>query len=319
MTIMSSRVVKATRFGVSAGLALLLGVGFMPCGCGHTTGAVASRVASSEPEGPPDRRRVTKTVVQELTVCALEARASAPWRKSPEEMPTYWVEFDFEATEEGNVDLVTLTHSTLEDPGGERCMARALRGMMLPLTQMVKDLEEQGPISPIWADARPPLGADGRGLMGTTLPLPVVGGGGLIVLIPVVIVGIGIYIVLSSRVKTKAKTKDHVLTCPREVLSALEATKRDLCNNGYPATCTGDRERDFVRDRHDAIRCSDIRESIKQRRKCVEMRERIQKECYGGNTDYGHQEAIDGQQGGLDACLKLEAINCAEGHPMANL
>jgi hypothetical protein len=35
--------------------------------------------------------------------------------------------------------------------------------------------------------------------------------------------------------------------------------------------------------------------------------------------DGGHQEAIDGQQGGLDACLRLQEINCTSGHSMANL
>jgi hypothetical protein len=65
--------------------------------------------------------------------------------------------------------------------------------------------------------------------------------------------------------------------------------------------------------------CSQIRLRIEAFRECLRRRMAIQDECFGGAPDPTHANALVEFQRGLSACLALEAVNCAAGHPMANL
>jgi len=52
---------------------------------------------------------------------------------------------------------------------------------------------------------------------------------------------------------------------------------------------------------------------------CLRIRQQIQDECFGGKPDEAHERAISEVINGINICLDLEKINCAPGHPMANL
>jgi hypothetical protein len=65
--------------------------------------------------------------------------------------------------------------------------------------------------------------------------------------------------------------------------------------------------------------CSQIRLRINAVRECIRLRQRIQDECFGGAPDPTHANVLSELNSGLAACLALEAVNCAPGHPMANL
>jgi hypothetical protein len=47
-------------------------------------------------------------------------------------------------------------------------------------------------------------------------------------------------------------------------------------------------------------------------------RREIQRECFGGKSDAGHEKAKDQVDQGIENLKLLEATNCASGHPMAD-
>jgi hypothetical protein len=65
--------------------------------------------------------------------------------------------------------------------------------------------------------------------------------------------------------------------------------------------------------------CSQIRHRIEAVRECLRLRQGIQTDCFGGVPDPTHAAVLAELQSGLAACLALEAVNCAPGHPMASL
>ena len=67
------------------------------------------------------------------------------------------------------------------------------------------------------------------------------------------------------------------------------------------------------------IPCSAILLSRQQRLACLNARKLVQEKCFGGNPDPGHKKAIEQEQDGLNNCEALKLINCAKGHPMAEL
>jgi hypothetical protein len=64
--------------------------------------------------------------------------------------------------------------------------------------------------------------------------------------------------------------------------------------------------------------CSQIRQRIAAVRECIRLRQNIQDQCFGGAPDPTHAKVLTELQSGLAACLALEAVNCAPGHPMAD-
>jgi len=52
-------------------------------------------------------------------------------------------------------------------------------------------------------------------------------------------------------------------------------------------------------------------------KKVLEKRWEIQKECFGGKPDQSHDKTMTQFEQGIANIKKLEAKNCAPGHPMA--
>ncbi len=104
---------RVTRFGVSAGFTLLLGILFVPLGCGHE---VAFTAVPPSHRHSYDSRKLPKDVVEQITACAKQSTAGS----LEGEPPVYGVEYDMEATVSGQVDAVTLTRSTLGDHASRR-------------------------------------------------------------------------------------------------------------------------------------------------------------------------------------------------------
>jgi hypothetical protein len=110
------------------------------------------------------------------------------------------------------------------------------------------------------------------------------------------------------------RTKDQ--TCTNEVLDQLQAEKDRICNSIPGDSCSPSK----VSPKRLARRpCSEIRKRIQAFRDCLEIRQRIQDKCFGGTPDKTHEKVLKDLNSGLAACLALEAVNCAPGHPMENL
>ena len=105
-------------------------------------------------------------------------------------------------------------------------------------------------------------------------------------------------------------------TCDDAVLDQLQADKDRICNAIPGESCSPSKVSPKRLERRP---CSEIRARIQAVRDCIAIRQRIQNECFGGAPDPVHQRVMNELNSGLQACLALEAINCAPGHPMANL
>jgi hypothetical protein len=117
-----------------------------------------------------------------------------------------------------------------------------------------------------------------------------------------------------GRLPHQRRTKDQ--TCTNEVLDQLQIEKDQICNSIRGDSCSPSK----VSPKRLARRpCSEIRKRIQAFRDCLESRQRIQDECFGGTPDETHEKVFKDLNSGLAACLALEAVNCAPGHPMANL
>ncbi|WP_437547349.1 hypothetical protein WME97_45360 [Sorangium sp. So ce367] len=105
-------------------------------------------------------------------------------------------------------------------------------------------------------------------------------------------------------------------TCEDSVLDALQATMHGIGDRISGESCSPSK----VSPKRLARRpCSEIRARIAALAACLAARNRIQNECFGGNPDPRHADAIAQETSGLTACLALQAVNCAPGHPMADL
>ncbi|HZH76851.1 MAG TPA: hypothetical protein VEY88_12520, partial [Archangium sp.] len=67
------------------------------------------------------------------------------------------------------------------------------------------------------------------------------------------------------------------------------------------------------------VPCSRIRQRLEALKILLEKRWQIQKECFGGKPDPGHEKAITEVEKAFANTRKLEDQNCAPGHPMAEL
>jgi hypothetical protein len=105
-------------------------------------------------------------------------------------------------------------------------------------------------------------------------------------------------------------------TCENQVLDTMQREMHNVCDRIPGESCSPKK----VSPKKLARRpCSQIRQRINAVRECIRLRQRIQDECFGGAPDPAHANAFSDLQSGLAACLALEAVNCAPGHPMANL
>ena len=105
-------------------------------------------------------------------------------------------------------------------------------------------------------------------------------------------------------------------TCENQVLDAMQREMHNVCDQIPGESCSPKK----VSPKKLARRpCSQIRQRINAVRECIRLRQRIQDECFGGAPDPTHANVLSELQGGLAACLALEVVNCAPGHPMANL
>src|SRR5687768_10075287 len=115
------------RLALSSGLTLVLGVAFMPLGCG---GGLAHGDAEV-PEG----------VARRVRTCAVKHRTHL---RSAE----HSVRFDVTLASDGQVDSVALKDSTLGDEDLEDCMAGALQSLSaddLPMRR--SDSRRRGPVA----------------------------------------------------------------------------------------------------------------------------------------------------------------------------
>jgi hypothetical protein len=105
-------------------------------------------------------------------------------------------------------------------------------------------------------------------------------------------------------------------TCENQVLDAMQREMHNVCDQIPGESCSPKK----VSPKKLARRpCSQIRLRINAVRECIRLRQRIQDECFGGAPDPTHANVLSELNSGLAACLALEAVNCAPGHPMANL
>ncbi len=105
-------------------------------------------------------------------------------------------------------------------------------------------------------------------------------------------------------------------TCINAELDILQAEKDQICNNIPGESCSPAKVSPKRLARQP---CSRIRARIAAIQDCLNIREVIQRDCFGGVPDAVHARVMGELAGGLAACLALEAVNCAPGHPMAKL
>lgn len=105
-------------------------------------------------------------------------------------------------------------------------------------------------------------------------------------------------------------------TCDDAVLDRLQAEKNRICNAMPGASCS--MSGNSVK-RLDRMPCSQVRSRIQGLLNCIHIRQFIQDECFGGKPDARHQEVLAQYKSGLVQCQSLEQVNCAPGHPMAEL
>jgi hypothetical protein len=104
-------------------------------------------------------------------------------------------------------------------------------------------------------------------------------------------------------------------TCKNSRLDELEAEKTLLSKSVSPFNPKAPRSTN--KKKLDEVPCSRIRLRLEAMKKVLEKRWEIQKECFGGRPDPGHNTTMTELEQGIANIKKLEARNCAPGHPMA--
>ena len=103
-------------------------------------------------------------------------------------------------------------------------------------------------------------------------------------------------------------------TCKNSLLDTLQAEKDKLSASVPPFNPKAPNSKQL-----DKAPCSAIRLRIEALKKIVDKRWEIQKKCFGGKPDPGHNTAMTQLEDGLADIKALEAKNCAPGHPMSEL
>jgi hypothetical protein len=105
-------------------------------------------------------------------------------------------------------------------------------------------------------------------------------------------------------------------TCENHILDTLQIAMHNVCDRIPGESCSPKK----VSPKKLARRpCSQIRQRIEAVRECLRLRQGIQDQCFGGVPDETHARTLLDVQSGLTACVALAAVNCAPGHPMAEL
>ncbi len=110
--------------------------------------------------------------------------------------------------------------------------------------------------------------------------------------------------------------KYETQTCTNEVLDDLQAQKDRICNTipSKPDWSPSRSEKMLNR-----IKCSEIRPRLRAFEECLRIRLLIQERCFGGVPDPRHVIPLEEIENGIANGRARELINCAPGHPMANL
>jgi hypothetical protein len=105
-------------------------------------------------------------------------------------------------------------------------------------------------------------------------------------------------------------------SCEDSVLDHLQAEKDRICRSIPGESCNPNKT---STKRLEQVPCTHVRRRIQAFRNCINIRQFIQDECFGGKPDPRHEREFKQHENGLAHCLKLEERNCAPGHPMAEL
>ncbi|HYO55597.1 hypothetical protein [Archangium sp.] len=106
-------------------------------------------------------------------------------------------------------------------------------------------------------------------------------------------------------------------TCKNSRLDELQAEKNLLSKSVPPFNPKVPRSKN--KEKLDKVPCSRIRLRLEAMKRVLEKRWEIEKECFGGKPDPGHDMTMTELEQGIAKTEKLEKQNCAPGHPMAEL
>ena len=318
---------KMARRLLAVGLTLAMGYTsglFTLGGCG----------AASRPWNGP----LPEPVVDKLTDCGKQGPKAL-------QRVEHALVFSVAMTEDGRVDDVLLTDSTLHFPEVETCMTQALYG--LSATAEAPPLRRRTLESGVASlpGARPLLGQ---------LQMIQAAEIAVVILVGYVMYSVFVrYLVIQNHQKPRPdppapqtdeppkpeppkpgpqtagdpKTTDPPppppplpparrypnQSCENDELDRLEAEKDKLCKSAYAADCN------INVKKQPKIPCSKILLSLQQRRACLAARNLVQDRCFGGKPDAGHKTQIDAVKNGIRHCEALGLINCAKGHSMSGL
>jgi hypothetical protein len=105
--------------------------------------------------------------------------------------------------------------------------------------------------------------------------------------------------------------------CKNSRLDELETEKKLLSKSVPPYDPKAPRSKNI--EKLDKVPCSRIRLRREAMKRVLEKRWEIEKECFGGKPDPGHDMTMTELEQGIAKTEKLEKQNCAPGHPMAEL
>jgi hypothetical protein len=318
------------RHALGAVAALTLGLACLPMGCESWDAPMVMNTHPLPSQGPRGVD-LPAEVVQQMTACAERIKE----RGDAEKPLVHAMQFRVDVTEDGHVVAAGVEEASIRDVALTSCIEGALRTMTVPMGQMPLRVASSGPRRVPSGEARTLNGFLLAGALAAFNPAVIaVIGLSLTVVVMVYLTG-GVHpghllgpTAVSMPTATAVPTTTAVpkprrhpnQTCENDELDALEDEKKRLCvDTKFPATCTGKRKFDWVVREQDKIPCSAIQRSIALRLLCLKQRNLIEERCYGGVPDAGHAEIIANWQKGIDACVALEAINCAAGHPMSQL
>lgn len=83
-----------------------------------------------------------------------------------------------------------------------------------------------------------------------------------------------------------------VRTCPPEVLHKLEREKDGVCHSGWSCNKLEKSE----------ITCEKLKHNYSEASLCLDLRERITRECFGNNWDAGHRKQWNDVKNGMENC-----------------
>jgi hypothetical protein len=201
-----------TRLTLAAGLALCLGLAFVPVSCGGSRGFEAS---SHGGDGPT----IPDATVAELRACAEKSKGRL-------KETTYAFQFAVEVTEDGHAGRVRLKDSSPSDGEMESCMPDVLKDMPVPPAAV------QALTPPAEAEAVLP---ESRGLVGN----PLLAAAAVVELIPIALVAasvtviVGVTIYASNEAVKKVRRKRRINAKCLEMFVVCQELGPP-CTTGFP-------------------------------------------------------------------------------------